>query len=239
MTLLFISIISGVLSVLAPCILAIIPLLVGYSSESKNNMKAVRVVIGLAISIFCFSILLKATTLLIAISASTWQLVSGTIIILFGLTGLFPNIWEQIAVKLKLQQISANGQKYALKKTGYLGDFLLGASLGPIFSACSPTYALIVATILPVSPLRGVVYLIVFIVSLSITILVLAIGGRKIITKLGWSINPRGLFKRSLAVIFIVIGLLIISGLDKKILSFAVEGGLFDWQVNLENRLQQ
>lgn len=239
MTLLLVSLLSGILSVLAPCIIAIIPLLVGYSAESKNIAKATRVVAGLAVSIFCFSLLLKATTLLIGISSDIWQIVSGIIIILFGISGLFPFIWEKTASALKLQQLSAKGQRRALQKGGRIGDFLLGASLGPIFSACSPTYALIVASILPASPAKGVLYLLVFIFGLSATILGIALLGQKAVKRLGWSLNPTGWFKRSMAILFILIGILIITGFDKTLLSKTVENGWFDWQVNLESNLQQ
>lgn len=235
MTLLFISLLAGILSVLAPCIIAIIPLLIGYSAEKKNIARAVRVVVGLSASIFIFSILLKSSTLLISISADTWQMISGIIIIMFGVSGLFPNQWERLSGKLRLQQLSAKGQGKALKQGGKAGDFLLGASLGPIFSACSPTYALIVASILPVSPFRGLLYLLVFILGLAVTILVIAIAGQKAVAKLGWSINPRGWFKRILAIVFIIIGIFIFTGTDKTLLSSAVERGWFDWQVNIES----
>lgn len=239
MALLLVSFLAGILSVLAPCIIAIIPLLVGYSAESKDLGRAIRVVGGLALSILAFSILLKATTVLIGVSGGTWQIISGMIIILFGITGLFPSIWEKAVNLLKLQQLSAKGQKTALKKGGKLGDFLLGASLGPIFSACSPTYALIVASILPASPWEGTLYLLIFIASLSATILLIALLGQKAVKKLGWSINPHGTFKRVLSILFILIGLMILTGFDKTLLSHSVEKGWFDWQVNLESNLQQ
>lgn len=238
MTLILISLLAGILSVLAPCIISIIPLLIGYSAESKTTAKAVRVVAGLAISIFIFSLLLKASALLISVSNETWQVISGGIIILFGITGLFPSAWEFIAAKLRLQQLSAKGQKTAISKGGIVGDLLLGASLGPIFSACSPTYALIIASILPVSPIKGIGYLLVFILGLSLSILLIATLGQKAVLKLGWSINPHGWFKRALAIFFIVVGVMIITGYDKTLLTHLVENGWFDWQVALETKFQ-
>lgn len=239
MTLLLVALVSGILSVLAPCIITIIPLLVGYSAQSKSIAKTMRVVAGLSVSIFVFSILLKVSTLLVGVSPEMWQYLSGGIIIGFGILGLFPSAWEQVALKLKLQQLSAKGQQKAIKKGGVTGDFLLGASLGPIFSACSPAYALIVASILPVSPVRGIIYLLVFIAGLGGTILLIALLGQKAVTKLGWSLNPRGWFKRVLSVIFILIGICILTGFDKMLLAHAVNNGWFDWQVNLETKLQQ
>jgi len=62
MPLLFISFIAGVLSVLAPCIVGVLPLLItrGIDEKSDSNRtqyaKLLRVVVGLSLSIFIFSL---------------------------------------------------------------------------------------------------------------------------------------------------------------------------------------
>ena len=111
MPLLFISFLAGVLSVLAPCIVGVLPLLItrGIDEKSDSNRtqyaKLLRVVVGLSLSIFIFSLLLKSTTLLISVPQSTWRIISGVIIVLFGVSALFPNLWEKIATRLQLQNI--------------------------------------------------------------------------------------------------------------------------------------
>ncbi|USN58208.1 MAG: hypothetical protein H6767_08005 [Candidatus Peribacteria bacterium] len=45
-----------------------------------------------------------------------------------------------------------------------LGSILVGISLGPVFSSCSPTYAIILAVILPTSFLFGLVNLFAYVV---------------------------------------------------------------------------
>lgn len=234
-----IAFLAGILSVLAPCIIGMLPVLIARSVESKKLTKTINVIAGLAFSIFIFSILLKATTIVIGIPQSVWRIISGAIIILFGLSSLFPEVWEKIASRLKFQQISAKGQKSALQQKGFVGDILLGASFGPIFSACSPTYVLIVAAILPASSARGMVYLLVFILGLTLAILAVVFAGQKLVKKMGWSINPNGWFKRTLGLLFIIIGLMLITGFDKTLQTKAVENGWFDWQVNLEQKLQR
>jgi cytochrome c biogenesis protein CcdA len=194
---------------------------------------------GLLGSIFIFTLLLKSSTLLIGISPRFWQSISGSIIVLFGIISLFPKLWESVSAKLKLQTRAQQHSSQALKRSGKIGDLVLGASLGPVFGACSPTYALIVATILPVRPVTGLLYLILFLLGLGGMLTLISILGSKLVKKLGWGINPNGLFKRILGVIFILIGIIILTGFDKSILSSAVNSGLFDWQVNLETNLHQ
>lgn len=239
MALLIVSLLSGVLSVLAPCIISMIPILLARSADGKRSRNPLFIIGGLLGSIFIFTLLLKSSTLLISVPPRIWQIISGSIIIIFGIFSLFPALWEQISGKLKLQIRAQKRSGAALQRTGTIGDILLGASLGPVFSACSPTYALIVASVLPAKPAEGLLYLSVFLLGLGIMLALIAIMGSKLIRKLGWGINPNGWFKRILGIIFIILGLLIATGADKALLSSAVENGWFDWQVNLESNLQQ
>ncbi|MCA9309338.1 sulfite exporter TauE/SafE family protein [Candidatus Saccharibacteria bacterium] len=239
MALLLISFVAGILSVLAPCVIALLPILLARSSDGTRSRNPAFIIGGLGASVMLFSVLLKASTLLVSIPTSTWQIISGVIIILFGITYLFPSLWEKLAMALRLQEKANKTSGKALQKQGKVGDVLLGASLGPVFSACSPTYALIVASILPATPVRGFLYLLAFVAGLSSMLALIAIAGSKVTQKLGWGINPHGWFKRILGIIFLIVGILIATGTDKEILGYIVERGWFDWQVALESRFQQ
>ena len=237
MTLVISSFLAGVLSVLAPCAISMIPILLARNSTAKSH-NAVWIISGLGGSVFVFSLLLKASTILIDVPTQFWQVISGSIIFIFGLSSLFPKLWENIGRRLKLQTISQKiGRKGFSGQPTKLGDVLIGASLGPVFSSCSPTYALIVATILPSDFVLGIVYLFSFVAGLSGMLLLVAFGGKNIISKLQWSLDPNGAFRKILGIIMIIIGIFIATGLDKDILSWMVEQGWFDWQVNLENNL--
>jgi cytochrome c biogenesis protein CcdA len=233
------SLLAGALSVLAPCVVSILPVLLTRSTEVQNNQRrsAVFLIGGLAISIIVFSILLKSTTWLIAVPVQVWAAISGGIVLLFGVTTLFPGLWERMALALRLPLVAQRNMAHVAEKRGRWADVLLGASLGPVFSACSPTYALIVAVILPAEPMIGLGYLLAYVAGLVIVLTLITIFGRKLIVRLGWGINPRGIFRRILGATLIVVGLLILTGFDKYLLAWLVESGLFDWQIDLESGL--
>jgi cytochrome c-type biogenesis protein len=216
---------------------SLLPALLARSSDGSRVRSPFFIIAGLSGSIFLFSLLLKASTLLLDVPQHIWQIISGSIIIAFGLTSLFPTVWEKLALALKLQQKAQSSSSKALGKTGRGGDILLGASLGPVFSACSPTYAVILATVLPVNPAKGLLYLGIFIFGLSLMLSLIAYFGNRIVKRLGWGINPRGIFKKVIGIIFIAVGILLITGGDKQIQSVLVERGWFDWQVKLETKL--
>ena len=78
-----------------------------------------------------------------------------------------------------------------------------------------------------------------FVVGLATMLALIAIFGNRLIRKLGWGLNPNGLFRKILGVILIILGILIITGADKIALGVLVENGLYDFQINLENGLVQ
>ncbi|MCA9330576.1 hypothetical protein KC957_00885 [Candidatus Saccharibacteria bacterium] len=237
MNLVYVSFLAGVLSVLAPCVASVLPALVMRNSDGKRSRSPVFIVTGLGLSVFVFSVLLKSSTALLGIPSEVWRTISGCIIAGFGILTLFPSVWEHIAVVLHLPKAGQKASARALREHGPGGDMLLGASLGPVFSACSPTYGLIVAVVLPVEPAKGLLYLVSFVIGLAITLYAILVGGSAVVHKLGWGINPRGWFKRTVGVLFILVGIGIITGFDKDILSYLVEHGWFDWQMQLETRL--
>ena len=237
MELLLTSFLAGILTILAPCVVSVIPILLARSGTAERKRSAFFVIAGLGVSILVFTVLLKATTLLLGVPSDVWKLISGGIVVLFGIFTLFPSIWEWLVLKTRFVFKAQNTMGDAAKHNGVWGDFLLGASLGPVFSACSPTYALIVATVLPAQPLVGLGYLVVFILGLSLMLALIAIFGQSLVKRLGWSLDPRGLFRRILGVILVVVGVAIIIGLDKTLLTYFVQNGWYDFQIQLESQL--
>ncbi|HEX9594610.1 MAG TPA: hypothetical protein VF996_00540 [Candidatus Saccharimonadales bacterium] len=234
--LLIAAFVAGVLTVLAPCIFSALPLILGRGAD--GYAKARRVILGLLGSIFVFTFLLKASTALLAIPTSFWQALSGSIIALVGISMFWPDIYAKLALKLGLERAGAKSQQKAMALSGASGDYILGAALGPVFSACSPTYALIVAIILPNNAAQGTLYLLAFLSGLGLFLAAIALGGQKLIARLNWSLDPHGKFKRGVGLMLILLGVMIATGLEKDILAWLVSNGLYDWQIRLEENLR-
>lgn len=240
MILLLISFVAGILTVLAPCILPLLPVIVGGSLSNTgigglNKKKAFTIILSLGISVIIFTLLLKASTLFIDIPESVWKWISGSIVVFLGLTFLFPRLWENgLLARLSAKSNILLGK--GNQKKSFWGDVIVGAALGPVFSTCSPTYFIVLATVLPVSPVLGITYLLTYTVGLCLALLVVALVGQKIMTKLGIVADPNGWFKRILGIIFLIVGIAIIGGLDKKTQLFLLDSGFFD-VTKIEQRL--
>jgi cytochrome c biogenesis protein CcdA len=236
MELLIVSFVAGVLTILAPCILPLLPVIIGGTATEQKDLRAPFIIAAsLAASLIIFSLLLKASTALLGVPPTVWQAISGGIIIAFGVVMLFPSLWERVAARLNIA--SSGLLAKASKKRGVWRHILVGAALGPVFSSCSPTYALIVAAVLPVSFAQGFTYLTAYAVGLSAILLLIGLLGQQFVSKLGWASNPHGWFKRIIGVIFIVVGMAVLLGLDKQFQAFILQSGLYDPLAEFEQSL--
>lgn len=232
------SLIAGFLSVLAPCVLPLLPIIIGGSFTGFENKKRPYIIVGsLVFSLILFTLLLKASTALIGIDPVVWSYISGGIVILLGLTMLFPRFWDEIIGRLGLQAKSQQLLGGAGKtKNGTLSAILTGLALGPVFSSCSPLYAWVIATVLPESTVKGLLYLGMYSIGLALALLGIALLGRRMIDKIKWASNPHGWFQRVIAILFILVGLAVSTGYDKKIQTYLVDKNFFNLKT-LEEKL--
>jgi len=231
MTFLFLSFIAGLLTVLAPCVLPLLPVIIGGAvTDTRSRWKPYVITGALALSVIVFTLLLKFATIFINIPQYFWQIISGCILIFFGLITVFPGAWENGAAKANLLLMRRSNALLAtgVKKESFLGDIIIGASLGPVFSSCSPTYFVILATVLPQSFAMGLIDLIAYAVGLSLSLLAIALTGQRLVQKLVGVSDPRGLVKRTLGVIFIAVGIFILTGFSTTIQKYVIDKGIFD-----------
>jgi cytochrome c biogenesis protein CcdA/thiol-disulfide isomerase/thioredoxin len=232
MFLLFGSFIAGILTVLAPCVLPLLPVIIGGSvtGDTKDRRRPLIISVSLAISLVIFTVLLKATTLLINIPPTSFTYISGAILILLGAATLVPGVYARIIGGLGVE---ASSQKALSKgynnKRPILGPIITGAALGPVFSSCSPVYAYILATVLPANFAQAMAYIVSYVLGLSVFLLIIGYYGQGFIGKIKFAANPKGWFQRTIAIIFILVGLSIITGFNVKFQTFVSDHTPFDF----------
>ena len=220
MLLLVISFLAGILTIFAPCVLPLLPVIVGGSLASKNKDRArpYIIAISLAGSIVLFTLVLKVSTVLINLSPNVLNYISGTLLIGLGALSIFPEVWEKLMIRFNWQAAS---QRFLGKgesnRDKYIGPILIGVALGPVFASCSPTYAFILASVLPHSFVSGLIYLITYAIGLVLALLAISLLGKRVVNRFNWAIDTHSLFRRIIGIIFVVIGVLIIMGQEVSI----------------------
>jgi len=234
-----IAVLAGVLTILAPCILPLLPVIIGSSTtedSKKISSKSIRIIFSLALSVIVFTLLLKASTLLIDIPNSFWTWFSGGVIVILGLVMLFPSIWSRNKLVLKLKLFGDRKLATGHIKNNNIGDYIVGASLGPVFSTCSPTYLFIIATVLPASFFVGFSYLIGFVIGLMFSLLLVAYFGQSIVNKFTQNSKKTEIIKKIFGALILLVGISIITGFDKKIEAWVLDSG-YGATINFEQKL--
>ncbi len=218
MILLITSCIAGVLTVLAPCTLSLLPVIVGGTLSGGSSLRRIiTVTASLGVSVIAFTLLLKVSSVFVNVPQGVWQGISGAVIILLGFTMLFPRLWDTLPVLGALNRGSNRIIAQGYGKQDLFGDVLTGAALGPVFSSCSPTYFLILATVLPVSIATGFGYLLVYTLGLCGTLFCVALLGQRLVERLGVAADPQGWIKRGVDILFILIGASILTGFMQRV----------------------
>ena len=191
MILFLLSLLAGVLTVLAPCTISLLPVIVGGSvSGERSARRALVVTASLGVSVVLFTFILKVSTAFITVPQSFWHELSGVVIIVLGVAYVFPALYERLPLLNRLNRSSNRLLATGYQQHNFTGDVLIGAALGPVFSSCSPTYFLILAAVLPVSVVLGTLYLIAYVIGLCGTLLIVAAAGQKLLQLLGVASDP-------------------------------------------------
>lgn len=241
-----VSFVAGILTVLAPCILPLLPVVIGGSAlhGGQTDLKKLSIkhpliiTASLAVSIIIFTLLLKATTTLLGVPTHVWNVISGGIVLAFGINLLVPSLWERFMIATGWQAGANRLAAGSQAQKGIWSSVLLGFSLGPVFNSCSPTYALIVAVLLPASFASGMLYLLMYVLGLSAVLLLLGIFGQTLSAKLRWLANPSGWFRRVVGILFVVVGVALVFGLEKVIQTAVLEQGWYEWVEVVERGLR-
>lgn len=220
---------AWVLTILAPCVLPLLPVIIGSSIEDEDKTRPYIIVFSLALSLVLFSLILKVSTAFIWVSDTFWKTVSWWIVIAFWIITLFPNLWENISTKLGFSSKSNEILASSTGKKWKTWSVLIWMSLWPVFASCSPTYSLIISIVIAQNFAIWVLALVFYSLGLSLVMLLIAKLWQKFVAKARILANPNWMFKKVLWVIFILVWIAILTWADK-----VFEGYLLDnWYLDL------
>ncbi len=239
LTIILISFFSWILTVLAPCVLPLLPVILWGSLAGKSKKRPYIIIASLIVSLFLFTIILKASTILIDVDPSFWEYFAGWLLVLFSVTLIFPKVWTKLMHITGIERFSQNSLESANQREWIGWPIALGAALWPVFSSCNPTYTILLATILPASITQGLIGLLAYFIGLWIILLLIVHFGRSIIGRFAFFSNPNGIFRKVLGIIILIVWILVLTGYIKKIETYIIEKNVFINTNMIDNKLNK
>ena len=216
---------AGLLSTLSPCVLPIIPILLG-SATNAHPRAPLALAGGLAISYAVIGTGLAWAGSALGLDASVFRNVGAALLGLLGLVLMSGSLQQRFASATSGIGDAGNHLISRVSLDGLWGQFAIGLVLGVVWSPCvGPTLGAAVVLASQGSQLPQVALLMaVFGIGAAFPIVVLAYVGRSAMTKMRGHLMQAGKTgKMILGAIMISLAAMILSGADKPVESWLVD----------------
>lgn len=208
---------AGVVTILSPCILPILPVVLS-GSVGGGKRRPFGIVTGFVASFTFFTLFLSTLVKIFGFSADFLRTISIAVIFIFGLSLILPGFQgfiEKLFARLPGISLPAD-------RRGFFGGLVLGLGLGLLWTPCvGPILASVISL-----ALTGSVNLTAFLITLSfslgtaIPMFIVIYTGKSILGRL----QPySGLIQKSFGVIMLLTALAIYFNLDRRFQSYILQ----------------
>ena len=121
---------AGVLSVLSPCVLPLLPIVLG-TAASEHRLGPVALVVGLALSFVTIGLFVATIGFAAGIDTDVFRVISAALLIGIGLVLLVPKLQAQFALAASPVGNWVDERMGGFATNGLSGQFALGFCSGP------------------------------------------------------------------------------------------------------------
>lgn len=212
---------AGIVTILSPCILPILPIVLA-SSADTGKKRPFGIVTGFILSFTFFTLTLSAIVRATGFSADGLRSVAVVVVALFGLSMLIPKF--QIFMEKVLSNLGGLSPKNS-QNSGFVGGVLVGLSLGLVWAPCVGPILASVITIAATSKINFAAIVITLAYSLGTAIPMFGItyGGRNLLNRVPWLLRNSGNIQKVFGVLMILTSLSLYLNLDRKFQTYVLE----------------
>jgi cytochrome c biogenesis protein CcdA len=227
------SLLAGVLSTLSPCVLPLVPILMG-SAAGTHRLGPFALVGGLMLSFTLIGVGLGSLGGSIGLEQDSLRVVGGVLLLVFGAVLVSSRLQDRFSAAVSRLGVG-QGMLARFNLDGLHGQFLLGLLLGVVWSPCvGPTLGVAITLASQGESLSQVASVMaVFSLGAGLPLLALGMLSRQAMGKWrGRMMDAGQKAKKMFGVALLLIGVLVLSGADKDFEKWAVNA-MPEWMVNL------
>lgn len=215
------SFLGGIITILSPCILPILPIVLS-GSVTGGKQRPFGVVTGFIASFTFFTLFLTVLVKATGLSPDILRIFAVAVISLFGLGLIIPSF--QAALERIFSRLANAGPK-ANTGDGFLSGIVVGLSLGLVWTPCvGPILASIIALAATQSVgLNAVILTLVYAFGTSLPLLAITFGGRRLLTNHPWLIKQSASIQKLFGVLMLLTALAIFFSWDRMFQTFILK----------------
>ncbi len=230
--------IAGILSTLSPCVLPLIPVVLG-AAVAEHRLGPVALAAGVAISFTAIGLFVATIGFSVGLDTGVFRMIAAILLIAVGTVLLVPRLQMQLAVAAGPVGDWTQSRFGRFSPTGVGGQFGVGLLMGAVWTPCvGPTLG--AASLMAARGENlGLVALtmLAFGLGTGLPLLLLGVLSRELLLRWRGRLSRAASgFKMALGALLIVAGALILSGLDRPV-QIALERVMPEWLVTLTTRI--
>lgn len=236
MTAILLAFFAGTLTVINPCILPLLPVVVA-AAFANGKLGAAALLAGLVAGFATLGVLVNATGALFGIGENTLRITVAILLLVFAAVLLVPPLERRFSNLVA--PVGAAGANLAARAGNYgiAGQFAVGILLGAIWAPCSGPS---VGAALSLAAEAGGYFvaaarMTAFALGAALVLFLVAIGARSLANRSGGVAKIAPYAKKIAGGAFLVVGLLMLTGFDRRIEAVLVDL-MPDWLVNFTTR---
>jgi len=179
-----IALFAGTLTVAAPCTLPVLPILLGASVAQTCSTRPLFIALGFVTSFSGVVIIFSTATQILGVDQSALRAIAVPILLGFGFLMLWPRPFEWLVAQAR-SLIDRTDQTAGRPLGGNIGGFVLGTTLGLVWTPCAGPVLGSILTIIATSPhlQSEALLLIAYAVGAAAPMLAIAYGGQFVTTR--------------------------------------------------------
>lgn len=219
------ALLAGVLSVLSPCVLPLLPIVLG-TAASAHRLGPLALAAGLAFSFTAIGLFVATVGFAAGLDTGVFRTISAVLLIGVGLVLLVPKLQEQFALAAAPVSNWAGSYTDNFTPGGLGGQFGLGLLLGAVWSPCvGPTLGAASVLAAKGEDLGQVALtMLAFGVGAALPLMLLGFVSREAMMRWRGRLMETGsIGKTLLGLLLVVVGVLVATNLDKRLETILVD----------------
>lgn len=213
----FFAFVAGLLSILSPCVLPLIPIVLG-TALSEHKLGPVALALGVAISFTIIGIFVATIGFAAGVDNAVFQKAAAVLLILIGIVLLVPALQMRVATAAGPIGTFAEEKFGGFNSTGLFGQFGVGLLLGAIWTPCTGPTLGAASMMADRSEHLGLVALVMMAYGIGAGLPMMLLGFLSRETLMRWKGSmlaaSKGV-KAFMGLVLVALGLLMVSGYDK------------------------